>query len=97
MDLAGRTYADYLELPDEDWQLAVQMDCVEGARRSTKAILSPHFLRLIFQIYTLLPEKTQRCAKEALGALKTYCEGAFAEAFRRSSPIGEASFWTSIK
>lgn len=81
MDLAGRTYSDWLALPDEERLLTVQADCVEGLRRNTKCILSLHFVRLFFQIYVLLPAKTQAHVKEALDAIELYCGGSFSEAF----------------
>lgn len=81
MDLVGRTYADWLALPEELRLLTVQIDCVEGLRRNSKCILSLHFVRLFFQLYILLPAKTQAHVKEALDAVEAYCEGAFADAF----------------
>ena len=80
MDLAGRTYADWLALPDELRLLTVQIDTVEGLRRNSKCILSLHFVRLFFQIYILLDAKTQAHVKAALDAVESYCEGAFADA-----------------
>ncbi len=81
MDLSGRTYADWLALPEELKLLTVQIDCVEGARRSTKCILSLHFVRLFFQIYVLLEAKTQACVKAALDAVEECCEGSFEDLF----------------
>lgn len=81
MDLAGRTYADWLALPGEARLLTVQVDCVEGLRRNSKCILSLHFVRLFFQIYILLPAKTQAHVKAALDAVEACCGGAFADAF----------------
>ena len=81
MDFAGRTYTDWLALSDEERMLTVQIDCVEGLRRNSKCILSLHFVRLFFQIYILLPGKTQAHVKAALDAIESYCEGAFAEVF----------------
>ncbi len=81
MDLSGRTYADWLALPEKLKLLTVQIDCVEGARRSTKCILSLHFVRLFFQIYILLEAKTQACVKAALDAVEVYCAGSFEDLF----------------
>lgn len=81
MDLSGRTYAEWLALPDELRLLTVQIDCVEGLRRNSKCILSLHFVRLFFQLYILLEAKTQTHVKSALDALETYCEGRFADTF----------------
>ena len=81
MDLAGRTYADWLALPETLRMLTVQIDCVEGLRRNSKCILSLHFVRLFFQLYILLPGKTQAHVKAALDAVDAYCEGSFADTF----------------
>lgn len=81
MSLDGRTYADWLALPEKEHLLTVQIDCVEGLRRNTKCILSLHFVRLFFQLYILLSAKTQDCVKKAIDALEIYCEGCFAEIF----------------
>lgn len=80
MDLEGRTYADRLALPDGLRPLTVQVDCAEGLRRNSKCILSLHFVRLFFQLYVLLPAKTQAHVKAALDAVEAYCEGAFVDA-----------------
>ena len=81
MSLEGRTYADWPELPEEMRLRTVQVDCVEGLRRNSKAMLSLHFVRLFLQIHVLLESKTQACVKGALDALEEYCEGAFADVF----------------
>lgn len=81
MSLEGRTYADWSALPEELRLRTVQIDCVEGLRRNSKAILSLHFVRLFFQIYILLESKTQACVKAALDAIEEYSEGAFADVF----------------
>lgn len=81
MGFEGRTYADWLALPEELRLRTVQIDCVEGLRRNSKAILSLHFVRLFFQIYVLLESKTQACVKAALDAIEEYSEGAFADVF----------------
>lgn len=81
MDLEGRTYADWLALPDELRLLTVQIDCVEGLRRNSKCILSLHFVRLFFQLYILLDAKTQAHVKAALDAVEAYCGGAFPDVF----------------
>lgn len=81
MDLAGRTYADWLALPDGLRLLAVQIDCMEGLRRNSKRILSLHFVRLFFQLYILPDNKDQAHVKAALDAMEAYCEGVFEGAF----------------
>lgn len=81
MELAGRTYADWLALPDDLKLLTVQIDCVEGLRRNSKCILTLHFVRLFFQLFILLESKDQAHVKAALDAVETYCKGAFRAAF----------------
>lgn len=81
MELAGRTYADWLALPDNLKLLTVQIDCVEGLRRNSKCILTLHFVRLFFQLFILLESKDQAHVKAALDAVETYCKGAFRAAF----------------
>ena len=81
MDLAGRTYADWLELPDEKRTLTVQIDCVEGLRCNSKCILSLHFVRLFFQLYILIENQDQAHVKAALDAVEAYCEGNFSNVF----------------
>ena len=81
MELCGHTYKDWCALPEEQRMRTVQIDCIEGLRRNSKAVLSLHFVRLFFQIFILLPSKTQACVKEALDALELYCEGAFSDVF----------------
>lgn len=81
MELFGRCYRDWQNLTDEERMLTVQMDTIEGTRRDRKAVLSLHFPRLMFQIYVLLPSKTQASVIAALDAIETYCDGAFADVF----------------
>ena len=81
MDLAGHTYTDWDALPEELKMRTVQIDCIEGLRRNTKCVLSLHFVRLFFQIYILLPARTQAHVKAALDAVEVYCEGMFADVF----------------
>ena len=81
MALEGRTYADWLALPDGERLLTVQVDTVEGLRRNSKCILTLHFVRLFFQLHILLPARTQDAVKGALDAVEAYCGGRFAEVF----------------
>lgn len=50
----GRTYDDFLALPEKERARTVEMDCVEGADGDAQALLTLHFVRLRFQIYILL-------------------------------------------
>ena len=81
MDLSGSSYTDWASLPDDLKIRTVQIDCVEGLRRNTQCIVSLHFVRLFFQIYILLPAKTQAHVKAALDVMETYCQGSFTDVF----------------
>ena len=81
MELSGRRYSDWEALSEQERISTVQMDTIEGIRSDRKAVLSLHFPRLLFQIYVLLPSKTQASVVAALDALETYCEGEFADVF----------------
>lgn len=81
MELCGRRYRDWEGLTEEERVCTVQMDTIEGTRSDKKAVLSLHFPRLMFQIYVLLPNKTQSSVIGALDAIEDCCEGAFADVF----------------
>lgn len=81
MSFEGRTHADWLDLPERERLLTVQMDTVEGLRRNSKCILTLHFVRLFFQLHILMESKDQAHVKAALDAIETYCEGKFATTF----------------
>ena len=68
---AGRTYADYLALPDEERARTVQMDCVEGAEGDAQALLTLHFASLRFQVYILLKRKDAGHVVAALDRLES--------------------------
>jgi IS30 family transposase len=48
--LLGRTYADFLELSEEERARVVECDCVEGPNDEVNALLTMHFKALHFQI-----------------------------------------------
>lgn len=76
-----RTYKDWLDLDETQRLLTVQMDTIEGLKTNSQCILSLHFIRLFFQLFILLPNKTQVSVKNALDAVEVYCEGRFQECF----------------
>lgn len=82
LTLEGRTYLDYLALPEHVRLSTVQMDCVEGKRGNDKTILTLHFPRFEFQLHLLLERKTQQAVGRALDAVELYCEGAFGDHFK---------------
>lgn len=81
IDRQGRSYADYLELPEDIRARAVQMDTVIGVVGDFKCILTLHFPAWAFQVYILLDEHTCNNVIGALDWLETLCEGKFSECF----------------
>ena len=72
VDRTGRTYEDFLALPDEDRARAVQGDSVIGLASNSQRILSIHFPRMIFQIYVLLADGRSGRVVAALDAIEAY-------------------------
>ncbi|MCR5338269.1 MAG: IS30 family transposase [Lachnospiraceae bacterium] len=67
---AGRLYEDYLAYIEANDVSVVEMDCVEGVKTDTKAILSLHFVSLHMQLYYILPEHTAKCVVETLDLIE---------------------------
>lgn len=80
-DLTGRTYAEFLDLPLEVQMSAVEMDCVEGKRGDSKAILTLLFRRYCFQLMMLLDKKDQIRVGCALDSIQSLCGKRFKEHF----------------
>lgn len=70
IDRTGRTYEDFMGLPEEQRYSAAQMDTVLGFRDNRKRILSIQFRRLIFQLYALLPDGRAASVVGALDAME---------------------------
>lgn len=70
-DRSGRSYTDFLDLPESARGAAVQMDCVMGKARGYKCILTLHFPKLEFQLMILLEEHTPACVVGALDFIET--------------------------
>lgn len=70
-DRSGRTYSDFLDLPEGDRKDAVQMDCVMGRQAGFKCILTLHFPKWEFQIMILLEEHTPGCVVGALDFIES--------------------------
>lgn len=81
VDRDGRSYSDFLDLPEEVRGRAVQMDTVMGRRGDFKCILTLHFPRTEFQMHLLLDEHTCDCVVGALDWIELLCEGSFREHF----------------
>lgn len=77
----GRTYADFLTLPEEERLSAVEIDCVEGVRTDTKVLLTMLHKRTSFLLVFLLEEHTQACVEEAFDILHSLLGEGFAPVF----------------
>lgn len=81
IDRTGRTYADFMGLPEDVRSRAVQMDTVMGVRGDFKCILTLHFPPMEFQVYVLLYDHTQACVREAFDYLEHLLGDAFRDVF----------------
>ncbi len=61
IDRDGRSYSDFLDLPDEVRANAVQMDTVIGLKTDFRCMLTLHFPLMEFQFHLLLDERTCNC------------------------------------
>jgi IS30 family transposase len=77
----GRTYAEYLALPEEELLSVVEIDCVEGVRTDSKVLLTMLFKRMSFLLVFVLDEHTQSCVEEAFDMLESLLGARFAAAF----------------
>ena len=80
-DLEGRTYEDFLGLPEDMRASAFEMDCIEGLRTDKKVILTLLHRRTHFQFGILLEAHTSACVLSALDWMESLCGGRFAELF----------------
>lgn len=70
-DRSGRSYSDFLDLPQSVRDHAVQMDCVIGKARNYKCILTLHFPHWEFQLMILLEEHAPACVVGALDYIES--------------------------
>ena len=66
----GHFYADYLRYIEENDTFTVEMDCVEGKKGETDALLTLTWTNLSLQIAIILEEQTSECVVEALDKLE---------------------------
>lgn len=72
--LKGRAYQDFMNLPVNVRENAVEMDTVVGRLgRDRQCILTLYFRRLHYQIYMLLPSHDSECVVGALNDLESLC------------------------
>jgi IS30 family transposase len=81
LELSGRTYADFMALGEEVRTSAFEMDCIEGLRSDTKAILTLLHRRTHFQFGVLLERKDSAHVVAALDWLQSVCAGRFKKLF----------------
>ncbi|MGB4581718.1 MAG: IS30 family transposase [Coriobacteriia bacterium] len=77
----GRTYADFMALPEDERLSAIEIDCVEGARTDTKALLTMFHKRTSFLLVFVLEEHTQACVEEVFDSLQSLLEGGVSSTF----------------
>ena len=66
----GHFYEDYLRYIEENDTFTVEMDCVEGKKGETDALLTLTWVNLSLQIAIILEEQTSECVVEALDKLE---------------------------
>jgi len=81
IDFSARRYRDWEALGQEARTSTVQIDCIEGLRADTKAILTLHLVRYHFQIPILLAKHTSEYVIKALDWLEQISDGHFKEIF----------------
>jgi len=79
--LLGRTYADFLELPDHERERVVECDCVEGPADEDHALLTLHFKALHFQIAMKLEVKDTAHVLKCFEWLHAILEDGFGDYF----------------
>lgn len=78
---AGRAYADFAALGEEERLLTVEIDCVEGVRADTKVLLTMLHRRTSFLLVFVLEEHTRACVEEVFDALHSLLGDAFSTTF----------------
>ena len=79
--LDGKTFADFLTLPEEVRTSAFEMDCIEGKRTDQKVILTLLHRRTNFQFGILLEKHTSTCVVSALNWVEGVCGKHFKRLF----------------
>lgn len=70
-DRAGRSWSDFMDLPESTRDNAVQMDCVMGKARGYRRILTLHFPKWELQLMILLEEHAPACVVGALDFIES--------------------------
>lgn len=66
----GHLYEDYLDFIKNNDVSVVEMDCVEGKKDDTCAILTLHFITFHMQLYYIMPEHTAECVIKTLDIIE---------------------------
>jgi IS30 family transposase len=77
----GHAWTDFSALSEEERLSTVEMDCVEGARTDSRALLTMLFKRMSFLLVFLLDEHTQTRVGEALDSLESLLGEEFSSVF----------------
>lgn len=90
----GRMYEDFLCYITENEVSVVEMDCVEGKKEDSCAILTLHFVTFHMQLYYIMPEHTTACVVSVLDMIEEAigCE-LFAELFEVLLTDNGHEFW----
>jgi len=91
---AGRMYEDYLSYISENEASVVEMDCIEGMKEDSCAILTLHFVTFHMQLYYIMPEHTAECVVNTLDMIEEAIESElFAELFEILLTDNGHEFW----
>lgn len=75
IDRTGRTYDDFLALPEGDRDRVVMGDSVEGLEANRRRLLSLHWKRLVFQMYFPQPGGESDCVVAELDRIEKVLGG----------------------
>lgn len=79
----GHFYADYLKYLDEHDVMVVEMDCVEGKKEESPALLTLTFKSLSMQLAFIMEEQSCECVIQTLDKIETSLgKELFSEIFR---------------
>ena len=78
---AARSYAAFMELPEEERAAACEMDTVIGLKSDRRCLLTLYLRAFKFQLALPMPDKTAASAESALDMLEKAAPKAFARLF----------------
>ena len=78
---AARSFAAFMELPEEERAAACEMDTVVGLKSDRRCLLTLYLRAFRFQLALLMPDKTAASTESALDMLERAAPRAFARLF----------------